>query len=340
MELLKQLYCIHSKSGKEKRLRRFVKRWVLNNVPDAIIEQDDLGNVYITRGISETYPVVVAHLDQVQNNHSKDFEALLVGDIIIGYSRKCREQQGLGADDKNGIWVALNCLYEFDVIKVAFFVQEEVGCIGSGKANMDFFKDARFVLQCDRRGAHDLITTAGWTDLCSKEFVQAISPEAFGYKEEVGMLTDVLTLKENGLNVSCVNISCGYYEPHTDYEHTCVSDLMNCLSFVEHIIHNCTDVYPHESYYSKFYEDAYYEDIDVKTANDASWEEGVFREMYWDVMKEILQKYPQSSFDDIYWYLKESYTGTHFWEDWTRALYTDVLINLHGKEKGVVVSDI
>ena len=59
-------------------------------------------------------------------------------------------------------------------------------------------------------------------------------------------MTDVQELKERGLQVSCINLSCGYYEPHTDHEFTIKKDLMNCLSLVEHIIENCTEPYPHQ----------------------------------------------------------------------------------------------
>lgn len=330
MKLLKKLYEIHSMSGQEKGMRKFIRRWVLTNVPEADIRYDNLGNIYIFKGVSETYPVVVAHLDQVQNSHSRDFQALEAGDIIIGYSAKSRAQQGLGADDKNGVWIALQCLLKYDCIKVAFFVSEEVGCVGSSAADMTFFQNARFVLQCDRRGAHDLITNAGWTDLCSPEFVKAIQPELFGYKEEEGMLTDVLTLKENGLNVSCVNISCGYYEPHTDHEFTNIPDLMNCLEFVEHIIETCIEVYPHEYAYSSNYYDKYYSYYGYEDMRASKKENGLvqtyttFSEIYYDVVKELLETYPDSSFDDVFWYLRESFRDTYFWEDWTRQLYVDV----------------
>ena len=247
---------------------------------------------------------------------------------------KSRSQQGLGADDKNGIWVALKCLLSFDVLKVAFFVSEEIGCVGSSAADMTFFNDARFVLQCDRRGAHDLITVAGWTKLCNGAFVEAIQPKLFGYKEEEGMLTDVLTLKENGLGVCCVNISCGYYAPHTDYEVTNIPDLMNCLAFVEHIINTCTDVYPHEyeGYYGGYYDKYYNDDVPDYDArhvhdgslSDASYTQRTFQEMYYDVVKELLQTYPNASFDEVFWYLKESFKDTYFWEDWTRQLYYQV----------------
>ncbi len=60
-------------------------------------------------------------------------------------------------------------------------------------------------------------------------------------------MTDIEILRYNGLALSCVNVSCGYYEPHTDHEFTVKDDLLNCLRFVQHIVENCTSIYPHEA---------------------------------------------------------------------------------------------
>jgi hypothetical protein len=275
MELLKQMYEIHSPSGGEKRLKKFIKRWVGNNIPDAVIRKDNHdGNVYITRGTSDTYPCVVAHLDQVQSKHSTDFMAVETEDIIFGYSPKNRRREGLGADDKNGIWVALKCLEEFDTIKVAFFVEEETGCNGSGRADISWFKDCRYILQADRRGAHDCITSI-WRDICSESFANDLPMTQYGYVATSGMMTDVLELSDNGVGISCINMSCGYYDPHTDDEFTVKADLLNCLEFTKAIISTMTDVYPHEmtrkiysnhaysgtAYYRDYYDDYYgYED--------------------------------------------------------------------------------
>lgn len=252
MELLKQLYCIHSKSNDEGKMLEFLVDWLFNNVPDVEIDMDKKCNLYIKKGESTTFPCIVAHVDQVQTNHSDDFEAVETKDIIFGWSQKNKRKEGLGADDKNGIWVALKCLLKYDVIKVAFFVGEEIGCIGSNAANMDFFTDCRFVLQCDRRGFDDFITEASLTELCSDAFFKATCCDWFGYKKAHGMMTDVMTLKDNGLNVSCANISCGYYQPHTDDEFTIKYDLLNCLDLVEYIIENCLEVYPHEYVYKPY----------------------------------------------------------------------------------------
>lgn len=182
------------------------------------------------RGNSETYPCIVAHLDQVQREHSKDFKAIETEEIIFGYSPKNRRREGIGADDKNGIWIALKCLEKYECIKVAFFVSEEIGCVGSRNADLGFFEDTRFVIEPDRREYEDLITDISFTSLCSNDFLRDIGFERFGYKEKPGMMTDVLELKERGLGVSCINLSCGYYEPHSDEEFTVKKDLLNCLT--------------------------------------------------------------------------------------------------------------
>lgn len=245
MELLKQLYKLHSPSGNERAMKRFIRKYIRKHIPDTEIRTDRKGNLYVIKGMAGTYPCIVAHLDQVQRGHSRDFIPIETRELIFGYSPKNRKQEGLGADDKNGIWIALKCLEQYAALKVALFVEEETGCRGSAEADLDFFKDVRFVIQPDRRGYKDLITTIGWTDLCSDEFLKAVGYEKFGYQETEGMMTDILTLKERGLEVSCINLGCGYYEPHTDQEFTVKKDLLNCLKLVEHIIENCTGVYSH-----------------------------------------------------------------------------------------------
>lgn len=62
-KLLKQLYQINSKSGSEAQIIDFITSFVTTNFPQVHIEIDKIGNIYITKGISDTYPVIVAHLD-------------------------------------------------------------------------------------------------------------------------------------------------------------------------------------------------------------------------------------------------------------------------------------
>lgn len=223
--LLKRLYSIHSPSGKEDKMIKFLISYIQSLPGNIKLGKDAYGNLYAMKGKSETYPCVVSHLDQVQRIYSKDFKAIETRDIIFGYSPSNHQFEGLGADDKNGIFICLEALKKYDCIKVAFFREEETGCRGSSNSQMDFFTDCRFVIQCDRRGNSDLITNIGCLDICSERFLQDIDPEKWGYKEEQGMMTDVESLKEHGLSVSAINISCGYFNPHTDEEITVKKDL-------------------------------------------------------------------------------------------------------------------
>lgn len=286
MELLRQLYKVHSLSGNEKAMKKFVRKYIRRHIPDVKIRTDRKGNLYIIKGVAETYPCIAAHLDQVQREHSKDFTLIETKGLIFGYSPRSRRQEGLGADDKNGIWIALKCLEKYDTLKVVFFVEEETGCQGSNQADMDFFMDCRFVIQPDRRGYKDLITSIGWMELCSDEFLKASGYESFGYKTTEGLMTDILALKERGLEISCINLSCGYYEPHTDNEFTVKKDLLNCLKLVEHIIENCTDIYLHSC-------------LDMKCLMEADEYETARDEVF-----EILGGDDTLGFEDIYQFLK------------------------------------
>lgn len=271
MRLLKKLYCISSPSGKEKQMRKFILNYCKKNGAETYVDKS--GNVYVTKGVAESYPCIVAHMDEVCPDRGCGYTVLDSNGVLVGFDLNERKYSGIGGDDKNGIWVALRCIEKYSQIKCVFFTQEEIGCIGSEAADMDFFSDCRYVLQCDRRGSSDLISSVYRMSLCSDEFLNDINYQSFGYATTSGMLTDVYTLKENGLEVSCVNISCGYYDPHSDREFTIVSDLMNCLAFVENIIENCLGVYPHIAEYNQggkynypdWYnnDDIYYNDYDA-----------------------------------------------------------------------------
>lgn len=245
MELLKELYGISAQTHQEKDMIAFVSHRLTDLGVSFTI--DKAGNIYATKGKATTFPCIAAHLDEVHQAREKGYEVLFVKDeLIIGFNSGKREFNGIGADDKNGIWVCLKCLEKYDNLKCVFFVGEEQGCIGSRQADMKFFDDCRFVLQCDRKGNSDFINRIYGESLCSSQFLKDASLKEHGYKEENGMQTDVRTLRDRGLEISCANISCGYYYPHTPHEMTNIEDLKKCRTLVEHIIENCRKVYTYK----------------------------------------------------------------------------------------------
>lgn len=263
MELLKELYGISARTHQEKDMIVFVSQRLTDL--GVTFTVDETGNIYATKGNADTYPCIAAHLDEVHEAREKGYEVLIVKDeFIIGFNSEKREFNGIGADDKNGIWVCLKCLEKFDNLKCVFFVGEEQGCIGSRQADMKFFDDCRFVLQCDRKGNSDFISNIYGNPLCSSQFIKDASLGEHGYMEERGMQTDVQTLRQRGLEISCANISCGYYYPHTPHEMTNIADLKKCLALVEHIVENCREVYTHKEvrpqrrdYISDFFSDTF-----------------------------------------------------------------------------------
>lgn len=262
IQLLKKLYNIYSPSGNEHRMIKFLYNYINNLSGDISLSKDNYGNIYVTKGTSDTYPCLVSHIDQVSHcHHSKDFKTIETKDIIFGYSPSKKRFENIGADDKNGIFICLECLKKFDILKVVFFREEEIGCKGSTSAYMPFFNNVRFVIQPDRKGNSDLISAIGSIGLCTGEFIETVEAWKWGYYETNGMMTDVFTLKKNGLDVCCINVSCGYYNAHTDEEITVKEDLQKCLRFIEHIIKDCTSVFPHRHTTHQDYSFYEYEDI-------------------------------------------------------------------------------
>ncbi len=227
LERLKEVLVIQSESYKQWRMFAFlIRKLEALGVKYFVID----GNIYAQKGEAKVFPCAIAHMDTV-HDIVEDLTILEVGHKLTGFNRYTMKQSGIGGDDKVGIYIALECLRHFDNFKVAFYRDEEVGCDGSYDSYMGFFDNVSFVLQADRRGNSDFITRASGTQLSSKQFKKAMSPiiKKYGYSYNDGMMTDVMALKENGLKVSCANISCGYYEPHMKNEYVDVRDVDQCL---------------------------------------------------------------------------------------------------------------
>ena len=93
------------------------------------------------------------------------------------------------------------------------------------------------MIQADRRGNFDLITHTNGIYSAADTFLEEITGvmAKYGYSEAHGIGTDVGVLAER-LQVSGVNVSCGYSKEHTDKEYTVIDDLQNCLNFIEEVI--------------------------------------------------------------------------------------------------------
>ena len=232
------------------------------------------GNLYITKGIADNYNCIVAHTDTVHDIiPDKDYQVVEVAGRVFAYDMGIEELTGIGGDDKVGVAIALTALRDLEVIKVAFFRDEEVGGLGSKDANMKFFDDCNFVLQCDRKGNSGIVNNIYGEVMFDQEFALAIAPitKQYGYKEVSGMFTDVYQLALNGLPVACANIECGYYNPHQPNEYIDLKDYERCKAMTLHLLSTLTDRYEVNRDVKKSLYDKY-EDYAWDKYHDWCWE--------------------------------------------------------------------
>ena len=107
-ELLK-LYSFESvyKSDDEKAIADWIENWLDMNDIDNF---ERMGNTIFRLGNPEM-PILSAHLDQVKTNGKAVKFYMNDAEKIIAFNDKW-ERTSLGADDKNGVWIILQALYQ------------------------------------------------------------------------------------------------------------------------------------------------------------------------------------------------------------------------------------
>jgi hypothetical protein len=287
----KSLLSVPSKSRKESMMVEYICQYLDELSYEGMnitYYLDSVNNIYVTKGISEYYPCFVSHTDTV---HEIDNINVMLGvskkpstfgkefgekefEVLYGLNDE-GNPTGIGGDDKAGIFICLQLLKKLPSCKAAFFVSEEIGCIGSSQADVEFFDDVTFVCQYDAPGDHLITEICSGVRLYEKqgEFINTLKPiieECFGNPmiEQSHPFTDVMQLK-NKLPISCINISCGYYNMHTSKEFIVIDDVTRAINAGMEIARY--------GYESKFYfEDEkpeYVNDFmgDIYESDDAIW---------------------------------------------------------------------
>lgn len=264
---------IQSKSNKEERMIKFLEG-ELKRIPNVTYELLE-NNFYIVKKTDASvtlFPAMVAHMDTV-HDIVKDFKVFRNNNDLFAFSGEEIKQTGIGGDDKCGIFITLELLHKLPNMKAAFFWGEEIGCKGSRASKLDFWSDASLILQCDRKGNADFIKQAGGNELSSKEFVEHISEILckYDYAEEYGASTDVVALKDRGLDICVANMSTGYYAPHSPKETVNIQDVWEtyhfCLEIFEHCGFKRWEHKKRESHYS-----AGYSHYQHHGASDTDWQ--------------------------------------------------------------------
>ncbi len=256
----KELLSVPSKTYQEDMMVKYLLD-ELSQVEGITVVCDEHKNIYVTKGTldeGEYYPMFIAHTDTVHNivdeiivkeeyllrpyTFGKDFGSEQV--LCLKAYNKDDKPTGIGGDDKCGIFICLELLKRLDKVKIALFVSEETGCHGSKMVDQEFLKDVGYCTQYDAPGDHLISYSCMGTVLFDEESeffkiaYRSIS-EGFGNDMLVQShpYTDIMMIKQKS-DISCINMSCGYYNMHTANEFICLYDVERAITAGMNMVDN------------------------------------------------------------------------------------------------------
>lgn len=167
---------------------------------------------------------LVAHMDTVYKTPVKN----------LYYDRKkgvLWSPEGLGADDRAGIFAVVKIIQSGLRPSVIFTTDEEKGGLGAAVlAEKDCpIPNLKYLIQLDRRGTNDCV----FYDCYNPEFTTYI--ESFGFVERYGSFSDISFLCPEW-NICGVNLSVGYEDEHSVAETLCVPALLDTITKVKKMI--------------------------------------------------------------------------------------------------------
>ena len=236
--LLKKLCAVPSQTYHEDKMVRFLTDLVKRGGEARFGRcfTDRFKNVFVVKGHAEHYPCVAAHIDTV--HPLRNVHVLEDGDVLRAEYRG--KPAGFGADDKGGVYICLELLQRFDNIAVAFFAAEEHGCQGAKKADIAFFDRLGYMLEfdCPSRGLFSYTSCSERLFENQGEFIRRALPvlEKHGVTHwQNHPYTDVMKVRQR-TTLSCMNLSCGYYNWHADNEYLRLSDTAASLEMATELL--------------------------------------------------------------------------------------------------------
>jgi len=239
---LKEILSIPSQYHKEDLVTAYIVNFCEEHHLEYIV--DDLGSILITKGKlgdDGYYGMIGGHIDTV---HPPEPKTIVENKGILTAWSKQNQQCGLGGDDLCSVHICLSLLQLLPVIKVGFFVGEEVFCEGSksiSKSHREWFKDVGYILEYD---APELMITqiCNGVELFEENgiFINKIMSHL---KRTLGKklkfyshpYTDVYVIRSE-FNISCINLFAGYYNWHSRQEYVKIEEVEMAIELGVRII--------------------------------------------------------------------------------------------------------
>ena len=206
-------FCYLTQNG----VKEYMKSYLTSKKYDVI---DEDGFLYAKGDV----PVLlVAHMDTVH----KELCTKIIKSKDVLYS-----PQGIGGDDRCGVFIIANIVKSHHC-SVVLLEDEEIGTVGAKKfAQTEYIKNlgVNFMIEFDRKGRDDAV----FYTCDNKDFTKHVLDNT-GYKQQVGSFTDISVLMP--VSKLCgVNLSCGYYNPHTTNEYVVYSEMFETIAAAEELI--------------------------------------------------------------------------------------------------------
>ena len=174
---------------------------------------------------------VVAHLDTVFTHQPDD----------IFYDRKKNvmlSPDGLGADDRAGVYAIIQLLKKGLRPTVIFTTDEESGALGASQLVKDHptaFTDLKYIIQLDRRGSNDCV----FYDCNNAQFEDYV--EGFGFVTAYGSFSDISVICP-AWEIAGVNLSIGYVNEHTYGELLYVGSMLATIEKVANMLQDVDNI--------------------------------------------------------------------------------------------------
>lgn len=187
------------------------------------------GNFILVHGQAPV--MLIAHLDTVHEQTVRDICLSADKNILMS-------PQGIGGDDRCGVF-ALVKIYQSAKIKpwLLFTCDEEVGGLGAKQFSLAHqqrqlpteLDDLKFIIELDRKSSRDAV----FYRCDNPDFEAYISGKGFKFAQ--GSFSDISLIAPE-LGIAAVNLSCGYYAPHTRHEYINRKELDSTIVKVVSII--------------------------------------------------------------------------------------------------------
>lgn len=258
IDKFKELLSVPSKTYQEEDMVEYLCN-ELDTIPGVSYYRDDMMNIYATKGElneGEFYPMFISHTDTVHhkvdkivvkeedlirpNTFGKKFDEVKVP-CLKAYTEDGKPT-GIGGDDKCGIFICLELLKTLDKVKIGLFVSEETGCHGSSKCDEKFLQDVGYITQYDAPGNHLISEICSGVRLFERDgefFTKTLKVIEDGFQNEMLIqshpYTDISQLKKK-IDVSCINMSCGYYNMHSNQEFVSIEDVERSIIIGQNMV--------------------------------------------------------------------------------------------------------